>query len=78
MVSGRRGEGREAWRQNIGAVNGRDAAVPPTTRGSLRDPLMFSKVDNPVQKQIERTGKVKDISREDKITNNTGKKRNKK
>jgi hypothetical protein len=51
--------------------------VPPTTRESLRNPLMFSKGDQPVQKQIERTGKVADI-REDKIINNTGKKEKKK
>jgi hypothetical protein len=57
-------------------LNGQ-GAVPPTTRGSLCNPLMFSKGDHPVQKQIERTGKVEDI-REDKITNNTGKERKKK
>jgi hypothetical protein len=63
--------------KTLARLNGQDA-VPPTTRGLLCDPLMFSKVDHPVQKQIKRTGKVKDISREDKITNNTGKQRNKK
>jgi hypothetical protein len=61
--------------KTLARFNGLDA-VPLTTRGLLRDLLMFSKVNQPVQKQIERTGKVVDIR--EKITNNRGKMKKKK